>query len=151
MAIDFDKYKSRRIELGLSQQEVADALGITLRAYHYYEKKEREPKLATVKLLDELLFSGNMNKIPGLIAQNIEDKEKELLYENFMLKIQWQLRNFEKELAGYQEGVIEVYYRPEGPGVNISGFPDRVEGKIWGAIMLLDKTFVREINSTSKG
>ena len=37
-----------RKERGLKQQEVADGLGISLRAYQYYERGEREPQLSVL-------------------------------------------------------------------------------------------------------
>ena len=37
-----------RKERGLKQQEVADGLGISLRAYQYYERGEREPQVSVL-------------------------------------------------------------------------------------------------------
>lgn len=82
---------------------------------------------------------------PNTTGDPTLDKLWELLYENFMLKLQWQLRNFEGELAKYPAGVIEVYYREQGPGLRIEGFPAALEGKILGCAMLLDKRFVKEV------
>lgn len=56
---------------GLKQQELADQLGISLRAYQYYERNEREPQLSVlVRIadyfgisLDEL--AGRENSAPG--------------------------------------------------------------------------------------
>ena len=56
---------------GLRQQELADQLGISLRAYQYYERNEREPQLSVlVRIadyfgisLDEL--AGRENSAPG--------------------------------------------------------------------------------------
>ena len=55
----------------LKQQELADQLGISLRAYQYYERNEREPQLSVlVRIadyfgisLDEL--AGRENSAPG--------------------------------------------------------------------------------------
>lgn len=42
-----------RKERGLKQQELADALNISLRAYQYYERGEREPLLSlAVRMAD---------------------------------------------------------------------------------------------------
>ena len=37
-----------RLENNLSQQAVADEIGIALRTYQYYERGQREPMLATL-------------------------------------------------------------------------------------------------------
>ena len=37
-----------RKEKGLNQQTIADELGISLRAYRYYEQGEREPQMSVL-------------------------------------------------------------------------------------------------------
>lgn len=86
---------------------------------------------------------------PNATDDPTTDKLWELLYENFMLKIQWQLRSLEPEMSKYK-GVIEVYYSESGPKVRIEGFPGALEGKMWGLIMLLDKNFVRGLNKAKR-
>ena len=39
---------------GLKQQEVADALGLSLRVYQYYEHGQRDPTLPTLIALADL-------------------------------------------------------------------------------------------------
>ena len=47
--------KEKRIKKGMTQQEVADAIGITDMAVSYYESGQRIPKPAMAKKLGELL------------------------------------------------------------------------------------------------
>ena len=47
--------KEKRIKKGMTQQEVADAVGITDMAVSYYESGQRIPKPAMAKRLGELL------------------------------------------------------------------------------------------------
>ena len=47
--------KEKRIKKGMTQQEVADAVGITDMAVSYYESGQRIPKPAMAKKLGELL------------------------------------------------------------------------------------------------
>ena len=37
-----------RMEKGLKQQDIADGVGLSLRAYQYYERGQREPTLSTL-------------------------------------------------------------------------------------------------------
>lgn len=47
------KLKELRIEKGISQKIVSDALGITQRAYSHYEMGDREPSITMIiKLCD---------------------------------------------------------------------------------------------------
>lgn len=47
--------KSNREKRNLSQEYMADRLGITARAYQNYEYGNREPKLATLRTIAEIL------------------------------------------------------------------------------------------------
>jgi len=49
------KLRTFRKQRGLTQQKVADALGITVRAYQYYETGDRTPTLKKSFELAELL------------------------------------------------------------------------------------------------
>ena len=49
---------------GLKQQELADQLGISLRAYQYYERNEREPQLSVlVRIAD--YFGVSLDELAG--------------------------------------------------------------------------------------
>lgn len=50
-----DLIKSNREKRNLSQEYMADRLGITARAYQNYEYGNREPKLATLRRIAEIL------------------------------------------------------------------------------------------------
>ena len=53
-----------RKERGLRQQELADALGISLRAYRYYESGEREPQVSLlVRMAD--FFDLSLDELVG--------------------------------------------------------------------------------------
>ena len=63
---------------GLKQQEVADGLGISLRAYQYYEQGEREPQLSLlVRMAD--YYDISLDELAG------RRKQKAKLSENLLL------------------------------------------------------------------
>jgi DNA-binding XRE family transcriptional regulator len=45
--------KEHRKELGLTQAEVAQHLGLKRQTYHNYEKGKREPSIETMKLMSK--------------------------------------------------------------------------------------------------
>lgn len=47
--------KEIRKKKGMSQEDVATAIGMSNQAVHYYENNLREPNLATLKKLTEVL------------------------------------------------------------------------------------------------
>ena len=56
--------KEKRLDAGLTQVEVAKALGISSRAYQHYEMGSREPNIATlVRLAD--LFNVSLDSLIG--------------------------------------------------------------------------------------
>jgi len=50
-----ERLKLSRIARGLTQTDTANAIGIKLRNYQYYESGKREPNLEKLKGLSELL------------------------------------------------------------------------------------------------
>lgn len=53
---EFGNYiKERRIDKGMSQEEVAKKLGISQQAYSRYENGNREPGLQTILLIADIL------------------------------------------------------------------------------------------------
>lgn len=44
-----ERLRQLRLERGLSQKQVSDALGLTLGAYAHYEQGVREPSIAILK------------------------------------------------------------------------------------------------------
>jgi phage repressor protein C with HTH and peptisase S24 domain len=54
-----EEIKIAREKMNLSQTEVANAIGVSLRMYQYYEEGKRKPKYATIALLQEVL---NLNQ-----------------------------------------------------------------------------------------
>ncbi len=51
------KLKERRETTGLTQEQVAEKAGISLRAYKMYESGERIPRVDTAKLIAKALKS----------------------------------------------------------------------------------------------
>ena len=54
--MDFGKLlRAARMKKGLTQQELADRIGIALQSYQRYEQGNREPSLKTLSTLADLL------------------------------------------------------------------------------------------------
>lgn len=60
-----ERLKELRIEKSLTQQQVAEQLGITQRAYSHYEIGDREPSVALIKQLCKL-FEVSADYLLGL-------------------------------------------------------------------------------------
>lgn len=80
------RLKELRLQKGLTQQQVANAIGKTYQAYSYYENGKRDPDTETLKLLadffnvstDYLLEtpqSVENKKIPKDLKKILEDEE----------------------------------------------------------------------------
>lgn len=78
------RLKELRLQKGLTQQQVANAIGKTYQAYSYYENGKRDPDTETLKLLadffnvstDYLLEAPqNVEKIPKDLKKILEDEE----------------------------------------------------------------------------
>lgn len=65
-----DKIRTRRLELGLSQEKTAQALGITVRNYHKWESGEGYPSFSGLVALC-LLFNVTADYFLGLCDQPI--------------------------------------------------------------------------------
>lgn len=62
----YEKLYSLRTSRGLTQQGLADELGISLRAYRYYEQGEREPQLSVlIRMAD--YFELSLDELAGRI------------------------------------------------------------------------------------
>ena len=55
MTVFAKRLKERRIQKGLKPADMADTLGLKLRAYHYYESGEREPNIAKLVMIADIL------------------------------------------------------------------------------------------------
>lgn len=80
------RLKELRIQKGLTQQQVANAIGKTYQAYSYYENGKRDPDTETLKLLADFfnvsidyLLEAPQNvenkKIPKDLRKILEDEE----------------------------------------------------------------------------
>jgi transcriptional regulator with XRE-family HTH domain len=106
MAVDIENLKKRRIQLGLSQQDVADRLGITVRAYQYYEQGIRSPNKGSISILERLF--GQTDENTNSLHEQPADKEKALLQKIIDL----QQGIIEKERGiDFREVLIEVLIR----------------------------------------
>lgn len=48
-----ERLKQLRLENGLTQRQVADILGLTVKGYNFYELGQREPSISSLKKLCE--------------------------------------------------------------------------------------------------
>jgi phage repressor protein C with HTH and peptisase S24 domain len=94
MVIKPDILKKTRIAKGLSQQEVADYIGVAQRTYSMYEDGSRNPKFDKVVLLRQILeLNENVNVLKeSKIEQPKEDflttrRNKKLSYNAFMVPL----------------------------------------------------------------
>ena len=70
--------KINRAKKGLSQQAVADAIGVTLKSYQYYEAGDRNPKYDKVKKLVELLDIDLVTNVPQItFREQLKNKKVE--------------------------------------------------------------------------
>ena len=67
-----DKLKIYRKERGLTQTQVADAVGLGRQAYAYYEKGEREPSTETLCRLADF-FEVSIDELLGRTPQLFDD------------------------------------------------------------------------------
>ena len=59
-----ENLRQLRQKVGLKQRELADELGISLRAYQYYELNEREPQLSVlIRMAD--YFAVSLDELVG--------------------------------------------------------------------------------------
>ena len=60
-----EKLKQLRLEKGLTQRQVAEVLGLTVKGYNFYELNLREPPIDTLKKLCKL-FNVTSDYLIGL-------------------------------------------------------------------------------------
>ena len=75
-----EKLKARRKELGMTQKEIADQLGITFQAYSAWERGIKEPSKEKVSQLEKILnvSVGYFTEIEIVrLYNNLSDKGKE--------------------------------------------------------------------------
>lgn len=74
-----EKLKARRKDLGMTQKEIADQLGITFQAYSAWERGIKEPSKEKVSQLEKILnvSVGYFTEIEIVrLYNNLSDKEK---------------------------------------------------------------------------
>ena len=75
-----EKLKARRKDLGMTQKEIADQLGITFQAYSAWERGIKEPSKEKVSQLEKILnvSVGYFTEIEIVrLYNNLSDKGKE--------------------------------------------------------------------------
>lgn len=55
MTIFSERLKSLRLSRDIKQKEISDAVGVTLRAYQYYETATKEPTMSKLTSIAEYL------------------------------------------------------------------------------------------------
>lgn len=68
--------KRKRIDRGLTQPQIAEKGGITLRAYQYIEKNNRLPRADTAILIAEALKIKSFGEFKALFGGATPDKEE---------------------------------------------------------------------------
>lgn len=98
-----DRLKIFRKERGLTQTQVADAVGLGRQAYAYYEKGEREPSTETLcKLAD--FFGVSVDELLGRTPQLFDDARVQKSDEQALFD---ELTAEEKQMVvGYMKGLI---------------------------------------------
>lgn len=98
-----DRLKIFRKERGLTQTQVADAVGLGRQAYAYYEKGEREPSTETLcKLAD--FFGVSVDELLGRTPQLFDDARIQKSDEQALFD---ELTAEEKQMVvGYMKGLI---------------------------------------------
>lgn len=61
----YERLKELRFERNLTQKQIADMLGISIRAYSHYETGDREPPIALIKQICKL-FEVSADYLLGL-------------------------------------------------------------------------------------
>lgn len=68
--------KDIRLERGMTQQQLGDAVGLSTQAIHYYETGAREPTLDTLRKLSEEL-NCTLDELIGKEDRNGDDRTAE--------------------------------------------------------------------------
>ena len=80
MEFSAQELKARRERMGISQAEIADRLGISMRQYQKYEAGTVKPKLSHIKAIESELYSeGELNSSNRIIQDNEKETLKDLV------------------------------------------------------------------------
>ena len=77
-----EKVKDARLQLGLSQQQLGEATGVSLRTILSYEKGEKMPRQGTLLKLAKALSVSSKFLIDDLCENPMEDIEKDSYIED---------------------------------------------------------------------
>lgn len=111
-----DRLTGRRNELGLSQAAMAEALGVSARAYHSYEKGKRGvPVEAAVALVEQ--FGGDLNWLLRGIRSTASEHDVEAL------------EDFERALDAYLERERIALKHPKRSAIAARWYRSYLRGK----------------------
>ena len=106
------KIKELRIAKGVSQKQIADALGVTSMAYNYWENEKREPSFADVKRLAEYfgvsvaeLFGEEPNYLP------VEAPKPKIFHECNVYHTSASLEEIEQSIEEDKEKLKETFFQ----------------------------------------
>lgn len=97
-----DKLKFLRKQLNLTQQQVADALGIERSAYTYYEKGTTKPKIKTLSLLARMY---NIS-VDELLDLDVQQGDMMRVKSNNPVVDNWTSSDKFNELSDYEQSVL---------------------------------------------
>lgn len=127
-----NRIREIRLEKGISQQKLADEIGVTRQAISLFEKGDRDPKLETwIKLAD--YFGVSVGYLQGIEEQSTTDiqnqkrwNERErsflkALRESYMLDGSWEdlAQTFKREWHKH-ELIDEMQKDPRAKGLNLN-------------------------------
>ena len=84
-----EKVKDARLQLGLSQQQLGEATGVSLRTILSYEKGEKMPRQGTLLKLAKALGVSSKFLIDDLCENPMEDIEKDSYIEDARVVRRW--------------------------------------------------------------
>jgi transcriptional regulator with XRE-family HTH domain len=95
-----EKLRSYRKEAGLTQQQVADAIGMNRSAYAYYEVGKSSPKLSVLKKISEL-YNTTVDKL-------LEEKQESDILQaaNPLGNLEWDTTDKFNELSDFEKSVL---------------------------------------------
>lgn len=96
-----EKLKYFRKKSHLTQQQVADAIGIERSAYSYYELRKTNPKIETLQMLAKL-YNTNVD----LLLDNNDDRDEEDILSSPDRFEEWYVDDKFNQLSDYEQAIL---------------------------------------------
>lgn len=116
MSIFSERLKTLRLKRGLTQQEIADVLGVTRVAYSNWENGKREPKIDMTISLSKILNT-SLDYLIGEVNFDMFNISKDTFgdmtdedYNNFFRRV-WQLQAFQIFSGSSTRDEVEQYWK----------------------------------------